>query len=1186
MATDDLIAALQGVGRVDSEGSFSFDREKAREKLRTFQVAEPQRYVLHFIAVAALKGATRIEVLCDSDDLIVRFDGAAITTEDLEDLYNASFAAAHSDEQRARQQLAIGIHAALALNPRHVRVVSGTEEGGVSLLARHDAADVVGPADPGGGTQIHVKQRFRPGLMVRFIRHLRGDLAEATWLRARGLHATLPITLNGRAISVGLTLAGAEHCKPGANGPARGVAGLLPGRAQGVIRLVRHGVWICDESSPWMPLGMVAVIADDLLLTDLSGDKVVLDEEHARCLALARVLAAEVVAAAVGPGVAVELDATLHDRLVDVWRQWYGALNPWTTLGAAMTRVVAWPDIWGRRHSFAALLAEAQRVGGLPSTEADLGKLLPVTDEIIVRTGDKLLDEVLALGLAGLVRDATAELEQRVRAESNRKRWRAQPCEPTLTAANYLMLADFSVQVGERRVQGQAGLRRVPGERCHLRAIVDGCALTEFELDAPIAGVDVVISGPLAVLADFSGLERDALFAAALAGWTATARVIVDAAVRRGVLDWPPEPAAQALVHGFVRAHRPAEALRSVLAGAGYDEAAQAQHLQVLLASMPTVPLADDLCEQRWIRDSVGFMTATGPRLSLGAVVVALSQAMAVECVSDQHAAHSGLKGLVLRVTPGERELLDGLFGARIVSIPDAEYERRLAEANFQARSPQPFMLELDAHTTSVIVDHEGLRVAMALPRTLEGWEANQVRSTCEVYYSSRVITQVKIWSPVPGVSFAIVGDALTPRPDWDGVRLDDAFYAATAKAAAAVPALVRAAISGVRENMFDDELTCSRGVLAALVASFPSPTLRAAYVHLLATKGPKPAEKHYLDLLALAAASSVHTVSRVLADNTTNLGVLMDVRQLAARVSVRRPSPEQVQQVADVLGEIRALLGQVGGDSWVHHVGNFSAEVDDLPLFRRVGRGVITLAEAAKEARTEKLHVYIDTGGRPSHAHAHSLRADPLTFQQLGCLFGSAYLSTAARRGAATGEPRPARKAAPRRHEPARPKPAVEEDPPPSAEDLASLFAELQREADRQSPACPVKPAPAAAKVSQSTPPPPGPGERLVAAVQAELEALRRGHESLLTGFNLDHVRAVAGGGTAMVSITRDGLVIDLEHPLVKRALDRHAGDRLWISFLASRIYTALNVWREDITDVDEAAFHARHLAWLDRER
>ena len=113
-------------------------------------------------------------------------------------------------------------------------------------------------------------------------------------------------------------------------------------------------------------------------------------------------------------------------------------------------------------------------------------------------------------------------------------------------------------------------------------------------------------------------------------------------------------------------------------------------------------------------------------------------------------------------------------------------------------------------------------------------------------------------------------------------------------------------------------------------------------------------------------------------------------------------------------------------------------------------------------------------------------------------------------------------------------------------------------------------------------TPPPPGPAELLLAAVRTELGALRQGHEALLTGFNLDHVRVMDGSGAQVVTVQEGGLMLDLKHPLVRRAVERHAVDHAWVSFLASQIYTALNVWREDITDSDEARFHARHLAWL----
>jgi hypothetical protein len=115
----------------------------------------------------------------------------------------------------------------------------------------------------------------------------------------------------------------------------------------------------------------------------------------------------------------------------------------------------------------------------------------------------------------------------------------------------------------------------------------------------------------------------------------------------------------------------------------------------------------------------------------------------------------------------------------------------------------------------------------------------------------------------------------------------------------------------------------------------------------------------------------------------------------------------------------------------------------------------------------------------------------------------------------------------------------------------------------------------------------PPRPAEptaadRLVAAIQGELHALRRGHEQLLTGFNLDHVRAIAGDGAQAVRCDRDGVVLDPRHPRIAEAIARWGGDRVWVSFLVSQVYTALNVWREDITDEDEEAFHRRHLTWL----
>jgi hypothetical protein len=42
----------------------------------------------------------------------------------------------------------------------------------------------------------------------------------------------------------------------------------------------------------------------------------------------------------------------------------------------------------------------------------------------------------------------------------------------------------------------------------------------------------------------------------------------------------------------------------------------------------------------------------------------------------------------------------------------------------------------------------------------------------------------------------------------------------------------------------------------------------------------------------------------------------------------------------------------------------------------------------------------------------------------------------------------------------------------------------------------------------------------------------------------------------------------------VVQRALAAHASDPVWCSYVASAVYTALNVWLAEITDADERTF------------
>jgi hypothetical protein len=84
---DQLIGELASAGEVHSEGGFSIDREKAREKMRQFQLADPRRYVLLLVQSAVHQGATKLDFEIDADDMRLTFDGRPFVREDLEELY-------------------------------------------------------------------------------------------------------------------------------------------------------------------------------------------------------------------------------------------------------------------------------------------------------------------------------------------------------------------------------------------------------------------------------------------------------------------------------------------------------------------------------------------------------------------------------------------------------------------------------------------------------------------------------------------------------------------------------------------------------------------------------------------------------------------------------------------------------------------------------------------------------------------------------------------------------------------------------------------------------------------------------------------------------------------------------------------------------------------------------------------
>ena len=125
----ELLSKLAEVGSVEARGGFTIDPEKAREKLRQYQLAEPQRYVLLLVEAAFSAGAASLEFEVDSDDLIARFGGEVFSYEQLENIYGSLFRGSATELReedigrlRGLQQLAYALNSAMALNPRYARV--------------------------------------------------------------------------------------------------------------------------------------------------------------------------------------------------------------------------------------------------------------------------------------------------------------------------------------------------------------------------------------------------------------------------------------------------------------------------------------------------------------------------------------------------------------------------------------------------------------------------------------------------------------------------------------------------------------------------------------------------------------------------------------------------------------------------------------------------------------------------------------------------------------------------------------------------------------------------------------------------------------------------------------------------------------------------------------------------------
>jgi hypothetical protein len=767
----ELIADLQSTAKLDSEGGFTLDREKARQKMRQFQLADPHRYVLLLVECAALRGAKTIEFEIDADDMRMRTD-AVLEYEDLDELYTSLFVDRSGLGIRSRRELALACNAVMALNPKFVEIVSNGSMGTcVKGLLRPDEPDVVGKVEATGptGTLIHVKERFRPGLLVRFLRDSQGTLPEELLLRERCSYSSISIVLDGKIISDGLP----KHliaATPFETEDLRGIGGVDPNQLDrsGVV-LISNGVEIATHELRDSVPGLWFWVDGRALRKDVSQNDIARgDAGYGAMLKAIAGVRDRVLGQLAESWLANKFSVDGKPSRDDVFRllsrcfmRW--ADKEWLRPDAGPLGRLADLPVW---RTTTETWMDSRAVASQANPERGIVYSMRTWDGVVPEGWGPVLhpwsgeEEVVAIKRVFVeARDVTSELGRRKEAELARRAWRARPHEPLLPQGHWPVRLPFSS--GEHR--GELSAR--PGRRANVRVIVDGCMLHEVEFEGLLDGLTAVLEGPYAPLADYSRAQLDATWATGLLALLAHVPALLE-----GWVQVHGREAAQFVRSWLVALSDPAFPTRW-LEAFGFKGAST---MVARLGAPPLLPrLAVDHPQPTVIAQILEFETLDRRKVSL------------VELERERHAREyqrgkllivnvgaptlTEVQVLAVRATPEDRRLLGAIFGEGSLHDDSATLQRQLARQEFQRRPtaapmrPQPSTCAIEIQQDDVqgfvAIDAAELRRPDA-PRT----------AAIDVLFENRLLGQLRLPAPLAGVRASLSWPSATVDSNWTGV--------------------------------------------------------------------------------------------------------------------------------------------------------------------------------------------------------------------------------------------------------------------------------------------------------------------------------------------------------------------------------------------------------------------------------
>lgn len=373
-------------------GTFTLDREAALRKLSKRRLEDPAAFVHDLLRAIVLGEATRVEIRHDADELWVRFDGESFSQRELEAVYGTAFASSPDRRVQACRHLALAIEGAMGLGPLEVAV-----RGPAGRLRRTDDGEVVD-----GGVDLGVDLdagALGNEFYVRLPRRLRrGRLTPVTAMaRSRAPVMDIEVQIDGEVLPPLGSAQGQWGYTPfrargrhGAEHPIRGwVAFDLRAHSDfGEAYIGRHGVWVEHRRLPHAPRRLRAVVMYGELATDLSGTKLIVDDELKRALGAAnRALGVAIVRAVEqlhtrrkrGRTVPAHVEGWMRGMCMralgrpTVRRLLAGELDE---AREHLLDASVWPTVLDRRTSLRKLAREARRARTLPFVDTSLSQLV------------------------------------------------------------------------------------------------------------------------------------------------------------------------------------------------------------------------------------------------------------------------------------------------------------------------------------------------------------------------------------------------------------------------------------------------------------------------------------------------------------------------------------------------------------------------------------------------------------------------------------------------------------------------------------------------------------------------------------------------------------------------------------------------------------------------------------------